>query len=135
MGRRRLLRIAIILVILFSALYFLYRVFIYSPVIFGLRDDFKEAVPFQTVPAGITGIRAGDCGICHREIYEEWKTSYHAKAFVDPFFQAFWRKDENIWICLNCHAPLVNQQRSLIKGLKGGSIERPIKEVNPDFDR
>ena len=134
MGRRRLLRIAIILVILFSALYLLYRVFIYSPVIFGLRDDFKEAVPFQAVPAGIKGIRAADCAVCHREIYEEWKSSYHARAFVDPFFQAFWRKDEFIWICLNCHTPLVNQQPFLIKGLEGGSVSRPIREPNKDYD-
>lgn len=128
------LRIAIILGIFLLALYLLYRGLIYSPVIFGLRDDFKEAVPFHAAPAGIPGIRAGDCGVCHGEIYEEWKSSYHAKSFVDPFFQAFWRKDKEIWICLNCHAPLVNQQPFLIRGLKGGSVTRPLKEPNPDYD-
>lgn len=128
------IRVAVVLLIFFSAMYLLYRVFIYSPVIFGLRDDFKEAVPFQAAPVGISGIRAEDCGSCHREIYEEWKSSYHAKAFVDPFFQALWRKDKFIWICLNCHAPLVNQQPFLIKGLEGGSVSRPIKEPNPDYD-
>ena len=123
-----------ILIISFLALYILYRTFIYSPVIFGLRDDFKEAVPFQAIPSGLSGIRAEDCGVCHTEIYEEWKVSYHAKAFVDPYFQAFWRKDNKIWVCLNCHAPLVNQQPWLIKGLEGGNIARPVKESNPSYD-
>lgn len=123
-----------ILVVTLLFVYMLYRTFIYSPVIFGLRDDFKEAVPFQIIPSGLSGIRAEDCGICHMEIYEEWKTSYHARAFVDPFFQAFWRKDKNIWICLNCHSPLVNQQPWMIKGVKGGSIGRPVKETNSNYD-
>lgn len=123
-----------VLIISFLTLYILYKTFIYSPVIFGLRDDFKEAVPFQAIPSGLSGIRAGDCGACHAEIYEEWKVSYHAKAFVDPFFQAFWRKDNKIWVCLNCHAPLVNQQPWVIKGLEGGNIARPVKESNPEYD-
>ncbi|MEK6605759.1 MAG: hypothetical protein AABY77_07710, partial [Nitrospirota bacterium] len=49
-------------------------------VIFGLREDFAHAIPVQKVPAGIPSLKAEDCGKCHREIYEEWKTSYHAKA-------------------------------------------------------
>ena len=129
------LRILIALAVALSAVYLLYRSFIYSPIIFAVRDDYKEAIPFQAAPDGVAGISAEDCGVCHREIYEEWKSSYHAKAFTDPFFQAFWRKDEQIWVCLNCHTPVVNQQPFLINGLKGGSVSRPIKEPNPDFDR
>ena len=96
-------------------------------VIFGLRDDFRHAVSYQEVPAGILGIRAQDCGACHQEIYEEWKTSYHAQAYVDPFFQAYWKKDENIWICLNCHTPLENQQPWIVHGLEDENIKKPIK--------
>ena len=58
----------------------------------------------------------------------------HAQAFVDPLFQAYWKKDNNIWICLNCHSPLENQQPLLIRGLEGNDVERPITEVNPDYD-
>ena len=83
-------------------------------VIFGLRQDFAHAIPFQKVPEGIPSLKAEDCGKCHREIYEEWKTSYHAKAYEDPFFRAYWKKDGEIWICLNCHTPLENQQPHLI---------------------
>ena len=102
--------------------------------IFGLRDDYRHAVPNQQVPEGLTSIRAEACGECHPAIYEEWKSSIHAQAYVDPFFQAYWRKDEHIWVCLNCHAPLENQQPLLIKGLKHGDPEQPITEPNPHFD-
>ena len=103
-------------------------------VIFGLRDDFAHAIPFQEVPKGIPGIRAEDCGVCHREIYEEWKTSIHAKAYVDPFFQAYWRKDNQIWICLNCHTPLENQQPELIMEIPRNRVEKAVKKPNPRYD-
>ncbi len=102
--------------------------------IFGLRDDYRHAVPNQAVPAGLKSLRAEECGECHRAIYEEWKSSIHAQAFVDPFFQAYWRKDQQIWVCLNCHAPLENQQPLLIKGLTNDDPERPITEPNPHYD-
>ena len=102
--------------------------------IFGLREDYKRAVPYQTAPAGLTSLSAESCGQCHQAIYEEWKTSIHAHAYVDPFFQAYWRKDEQIWICLNCHSPLENQQPLLIKGLVKDDAERPITAPNPHYD-
>ena len=105
-----------------------------SPVIFGLRDDFKHAIPHQAVPDGVASLSAEACGVCHREIYDEWKTSIHAQAFVDPFFQAYWRKDKHIWVCLNCHTPLQNQQPEVITGLQGGRVNRPVSHPNPDFD-
>ncbi|MBM6705403.1 hypothetical protein H6A60_13110, partial [Sutterella massiliensis] len=61
-------------------------------------------------------------------------TSIHAHAYVDPFFQAYWTKDEHIWVCLNCHAPMENQQPLLIKGLVKENPERPVTEPNPRYD-
>ena len=104
-------------------------------VIFGLREDFAHAIPFQKVPAGIPSLKAEDCGKCHREIYEEWKTSYHAKAYTDPFFRAYWKKDGEVWICLNCHTPLVNQQPELITEVPRDRVEKAVKAPNPDFDQ
>lgn len=103
-------------------------------VIFGLREDFARAIPHQEVPEGIAGIRAEDCGVCHKAIYEEWKTSIHSKAFVDPFFQAYWRKDKHIWICLNCHTPLENQQPELILDIPRNRVEKAVKKPNPRYD-
>lgn len=105
-----------------------------SPVIFGLREDMKRAIPHQTVPSGVGGLSAEECGACHREIYEEWKTSIHSQAFTDPFFQSYWRKDRHIWVCLNCHAPLQNQQPTVVTGLRNGRINRPEEHVNPNYD-
>jgi hypothetical protein len=103
-------------------------------VIFGLRQDFAHAIPLQVTPSGIPSLKAADCGKCHREIYEEWKTSYHAQAYVDPFFRAYWKKDGEVWICLNCHTPLENQQPELISEIPGNRVERAVKRPNPDFD-
>ncbi len=103
-------------------------------VIFGLREDFAHAIPFQKVPAGIPSLKAEDCGACHREIYEEWKSSYHAKAYQDPFFRAYWKKDGEVWICLNCHTPLENQQPELIREIPRNRVEKAVKVPNPDFD-
>jgi hypothetical protein len=114
-------------------LYFGYQR-VHSRIIFGLREDFSKAVPYDKPVPGIPGIRAEECGTCHKEIYEEWKTSIHSKAFVDPFFQAYWNKDEHIWICLNCHSPMQPQQPWLIQGLEDGKVYKPIKADNPHYD-
>ncbi|MFQ5508260.1 MAG: hypothetical protein ACE5FN_02865 [Leptospirillia bacterium] len=111
-----------------------YWQFVYNPVIFGLRDDFVHAVPNQKVPEGVASLSAEACGACHQAIYAEWKTSIHARAYTDPYFQAYWKKDKRIWICLNCHTPLQNQQPEKVTELKGGKVNRPVKEPNPAFD-
>ena len=104
-------------------------------VIFGLRQDFAQAIPVQKVPAGLSSLKAEECGKCHREIYEEWKTSYHAQAFSDPFFRAYWRKDGEVWICLNCHTPLANQQPALITEVPRNRVEKAVTAPNPDYDQ
>jgi hypothetical protein len=104
-------------------------------VIFGLRQDFAQAIPLQKVPAGLLSLKAEECGKCHREIYEEWKSSYHAQAYSDPFFRAYWKKDGEVWICLNCHTPLANQQPELITEVPRNRVERAVKAPNPDYDQ
>ncbi len=103
-------------------------------VIFGLRADYAAAIPFQKTPVGLESISAEECGSCHREIYAEWKTSIHAHAYKDPFFQAYWKRDDNIWVCLNCHTPLENQQPTLIQSIPGDRVERAIQVENPRYD-
>ncbi|CAI4032868.1 MULTIHEME_CYTC domain-containing protein [Nitrospira tepida] len=117
-----------------AGLAYFYYTEIKPVVIFGLRDDYARAIPYQAVPAGLDSLKAESCGTCHREIYEEWKSSIHAQAYDDPFFQAYWAKDKHIWVCLNCHTPLENQQPTLIKEIPRGRVERAVQEVNPRFD-
>ena len=113
---------------------YLYYTEVKPVVIFGLRSDYAHAIPYQKVPAGIDSLKAESCGACHKEIYEEWKTSIHAKAFEDPFFQAYWKKDRNIWVCLNCHTPLENQQPTLIKEIPRNRVEKASETPNPHYD-
>ncbi len=129
----RVVKFGIGLVVLAAAVY-LYYTEIKPVVIFGLRDEYAHAIPFQNVPEGLTSLSAESCGQCHREIYEEWKGSIHAHAYEDPFFQAYWKKDKNIWVCLNCHTPLENQQPTLIKEIPRGRVEQAVQAPNPRYD-
>jgi len=47
-----------------------------------------------------------DCGSCHIEIYEEWKSTRHKVAFTNELYQESHKKEPLIW-CVNCHAPLM----------------------------
>ena len=102
-------------------------------VIFGLRDDYAHAIPFQQVRRpGLS-----ECGVMRAmpsSDYEEWKTSIHAHAYRDPFFQAYWKKDGYVWVCLNCHTPLENQQPTLIKEIPNNRVEQAVEVENPRYD-
>jgi hypothetical protein len=100
---RWLKRILIGFVIL-GGLTYLYYTEVKPTVIFGLREDYAHAIPYQKTPEGLTSLNAESCGTCHTDIYNEWKTSIHAHAYKDPFFHAYWTKDKHTWVCLNCHS-------------------------------
>jgi hypothetical protein len=121
-------------VVVLAGLVYLYYTEVKPVVIFGLRSDYAHAIPYQKIPAGLDSLKAESCGTCHKEIYDEWKTSIHARAFEDPFFQAYWKRDNNIWVCLNCHTPLENQQPTLIKEIPRGRVEKAVEEPNPHYD-
>jgi hypothetical protein len=98
-----------------------------------LSKHWEKAIPNQTVPEGMRNIRAEECGLCHTEIYKEWKQSIHSIALQDPQFQAEFKKD-NVYVCLNCHTPLQNQQEFIVTGLINGDHKIPVKTPNPEFD-
>ncbi len=122
------------LVVLGAVLVYLFYSELRPTVIFGLRSDYARAIPYQEVPAGLDSLRAESCGTCHQEIYDEWKTSIHAAAYLDPFFQAYWKKDGKVWVCLNCHSPLENQQPSQVKEIPRNRVEKAVLEPNPHYD-
>ena len=117
-----------------TGLVYLYYTEVKPVVIFGLRSDYAHAIPHQNIPAGLDSLKAESCGQCHQAIYDEWKTSVHSKAYQDPFFHAYWTKDKHSWVCLNCHAPLENQQATLIKDIPRDRVEKAHQETNPQFD-
>ena len=131
---KRAIRKLLIAGIAVGGLVYLYYTEVKPVVIFGLRSDYAHAIPYQPVPAGLDSLKAESCGTCHREIYEEWKSSIHAHAFDDPFFQAYWKRDDNIWVCLNCHTPLENQQPTVVTSIPRGRVEKATQEPNPRYD-
>ncbi len=102
--------------------------------IYELNQSTAVGVPYQEIPEGLTSIKAAACGACHKEIYAEWRTTMHAAAYTDPFFQAYWKKDELTWSCLTCHTPLENQLKQRITHFLGGDLTQPQFEANSRFD-
>jgi hypothetical protein len=99
-----------------------------------LNDNWEKAIPYQSIPDGLTGIKAKDCASCHQSHYAEWKISTHAHAWTDLQFQAELKKESSPYLCINCHIPLENQQENLVVGLEDGDVYKPIKKKNPAFD-
>lgn len=95
------------------------------------------ALPMESLGPlkGSPGITARDCGACHKQHYEEWSKSTHAHALSDLQFQSELGKPTSPeWLCLNCHIPVGNQRKHIVRKLEDGDILKPIKEPNPHFD-
>ncbi len=100
-------------------------------------QDFAFILPHMKPVAAVpgTGLRASECGTCHTEIYAEWQASTHASALQDIQFQGeLVKKTSPQWLCLNCHIPLQDQRRYLVRGIYDNDVLRPVMEDNPHFD-
>lgn len=108
---------------------------------YATQPRFLRPVPHSEVPEGLTDLRAETCGLCHTEIYDEWRISTHARAWLDdPQYLEELKKTTALegrdsgWICMNCHTPLESQLPRLVAGLSEGNRGRPIYVDNPNFD-
>ncbi len=97
-------------------------------------NPWEKAIVNQEVPEGLKSLSSKECGSCHTDHYEEWKTSTHAMAWKDVQFQAEIAKESSPYMCINCHIPLQNQQEYIVTGLEEGDIYKPIKHKNAKFD-
>jgi nitrate/TMAO reductase-like tetraheme cytochrome c subunit len=58
---------------------------------------------------------AAQCGECHKQIYEEWRSSQHAYASISPMFHAFEQKFTELTkgtvgtFCVRCHQQVGTQ--------------------------
>ena len=93
-----------------------------------------RTLPSLAPPSGLPSSSAELCGACHTEIYEEWKSSMMGQSFTDPVFQAEWHHMREFPWCLNCHAPLQNQQPMIVEGLSSITPPTARGKTNPDFD-
>ncbi|MBI5162770.1 MAG: hypothetical protein HY985_02585 [Magnetospirillum sp.] len=58
-------------------------------------------------------LKPEDCGVCHADKLEEWRTSLHAKAFSPGLVGQLLTFDtEEARSCMNCHAPLAEQRQA-----------------------
>ena len=103
--------------------------------IFVVGEAFERPIPVTKVPSGLGSPSATDCAGCHAEIYAEWSTSMHARAWTDPYYQVDFAFDGSQQICLNCHTPLQNQQENLVLGFRDTEKFKPILAPNEAFDR
>lgn len=58
----------------------------------------------ELVDKGPNAPKSERCGDCHRDIYNEWKDSPHARSFVSDAF----KEETNEYrykFCIGCHAP------------------------------
>lgn len=85
-------------------------------------------------PALGTTLSAGSCKPCHQETYEEWAGSKMGQAMTDPVFLADFALQGEPFICLRCHAPLIEQQERTEWGLLSVSPLIPLTNANPTFD-
>jgi len=125
--KKTLIIVALIAIVL---VYASYR----KTLIYDLGPTTAVGVSYQEIPQGLASLKAEACGTCHQEIYAEWRTTMHAGAYTDPFFQAYWRKDEYEWSCLTCHTPLENQLEQRIVQFKDNDFRQPQFADNNRFD-
>lgn len=99
-------------------------------------EDFHAAPYAEMKPAaGVGGLSAQQCRICHEEIYEEWAQSGHARAFIDPLYQAELQHQRVTFVCHRCHTPLTQQRPQEVTGLwLAWPRVVPRAWANDDFD-
>ena len=84
-----------------------------------------EAADFKT---------SSNCRKCHEQIYDQWTTSMHSKAYRDPVYQVLLRRvDEErqgklTRFCVSCHAPLATVTRSVPDKLFDGQPKPALME-------
>ncbi len=124
---------AVIVIVLLALAAFLAWRFLRPMNIFAVSDTFARPISTE-IPTGLKTLSAAECGSCHRETYEEWRTTIHSQAWTDPYFQTDWKFDGAQQVCKNCHIPLDRQQEHRVTGFRDRARLEPILEPNPDFD-
>ncbi len=101
--------------------------------IFVVDDRFAWPVDTTQTPEVLGNLSAGECAACHQTFYDEWRTTIHSQAWIDPYFQTDWQFDNAQHICRLCHTPLDRQQPHKVLGYRDKDKWDPILEDNPDF--
>ncbi len=83
----------------------------------------------------IGSLSAGACGGCHFEIKQEWEATGHAKGVTSPLFVKDFENEGRPYFCLECHAPLAEQQpRETLALALAWPAFIPLQKSNERFD-
>jgi hypothetical protein len=74
-----------------------------------------------TAPPQVDSLSARACGTCHEAEHAQWAASRHASAFTNALFRASFGRARQAW-CVNCHAPLPEQQRPALAPREGEDL-------------
>jgi len=126
-------KISVTILVVIVVAFFTWR-FIRPMNIFIVEDKFAWPTDTSAAPPMLQNLSAENCRTCHPKFYDEWQTTIHSQAWVDPYFQTDWLFDGAQHICRLCHTPLDKQQPHKITGYRDKNKWDPIMENNPDFD-
>lgn len=102
--------------------------------IFVVSEAFERPLDTSTAIPALGTLRAAECGACHQREYQDWKSTIHAAAWTDPYYQADWAFDGRQQVCNNCHTPLDRQQEKLVLGFRDRDKWEPVLMPNAKFD-
>lgn len=126
-------RILLTVALTVLAVFFAWR-FLRPMNIFVVSEAFERPIDTSGTSPALGSLRAKECGACHQDAYEDWKTTIHARAWTDPYYQVDWVFDGRQQVCNNCHVPLDRQQEVRVLGFRDRDKWDPILAPNPDFD-
>lgn len=105
-----------------------------------VKHHWRLPVPPQgEPPAAFSPIEASlhpkECALCHRQQFEDWKTSLHSRSMGPGIYGQLLNMQEKnpatYTICATCHTPLSEQ----IPHLKEGSEYRPNEAFDPELQQ
>lgn len=102
--------------------------------IFVVSEAFERPIDTRGIGPALGTLRAEECGACHQEEFREWKSTIHAHAWTDPYYQVDWVFDGRQQVCNNCHIPLDRQQEARVIGFRDRDKWEPVLAPNPEFD-
>jgi len=133
MGNWPRTRIALVAALVGLAAFLAWR-FLRPMNIFVVSEAFERPVDTRGMSPALGTLRAEECGACHQDEYREWKTTIHARAWTDPYYQVDWAFDGRQQLCNNCHIPLDRQQEARVVGFRDRDKSDPVLAPNPEFD-
>jgi hypothetical protein len=131
--RWRLSRVVLSAALALVAVFFAWR-FVRPMNIFIVSEAFERPIDTGEISPALGGLRAAQCGACHRQEHQEWSTTIHSRAWTDAYYQVDWAFDGRQQVCKNCHTPLDRQQEDRVLGFRDRDKWQPVLAANPEYD-